>query len=163
MVPWLFPYASKLGTSKFIGFTDTAGIFTTGEVGLFTLIELTSETFGGSIVNVFTSGVGALIVNFGLGGFISTPISGAPRVIEIEGASTGDTPPGFGVSGTFILIGFNVGRSILGAVIGSVTFKLIFGRTTSLGISIFGFIAISSLNTDFGRTFAIIWISTSGS
>ena len=163
MVPWLFPYASKLGTSKFIGFTDTAGIFTTGEVGLFTLIELTSETFGGSIVNVLTVGVGESIVNFGVGGVILTPIVGAANVIEIEGASTFDTSPGFGVSGTFMFIAFSVGISIVGAVIGSVTFKLIFGRTTSLGISIFGFIAISSFDTDFGRTFAIIWISTSGS
>ena len=149
---------------KSTAFTSSnCGALTVTASGLVTLTALTSETSGGVIVNVFTSGVGALIVNFGLGGFISTPISGAPRVIEIEGASTDDTSPGFGVSGTFMLIGFNVGRSILGAFIGSVTFKLIFGRTTSLGISIFGFIAISSLNTDFGRTFAIIWISTSGS
>ena len=139
------------------------GALTSTLPGLVTLTALTSEILGASIFNVLTVGFGELIVNFGLGGFISTPISGAPRVIEIEGASTDDTSPGFGVSGTFMLIGFNVGRSILGAVIGSVTFKLIFGRTTSLGISIFGFIAISSLNTDFGRTFAIIWISTSGS
>ena len=94
---------------------------------------------------------------------MSTEILGGCKFISILGAVT---PIGVtGVSGfdTSIVTGLNDGKNIFGALIGLVTFKLIAGFTTGLGISIWGLIVISSFVTDFGRTFAMIWISTSGS
>ena len=123
-----------------------------------------STSLGLAIVNGVISGGVTLILIFGVfGGVIPNVTCGASKVIFIFGAPI--TFGSLGATGFFIsiLIGLTFGNVIFGAVIGSVTFKLIFGRTTSLGISIFGFIAISSFDTDFGRTFAIIWISTSGS
>ena len=143
--------------------TDTAGTFTAGAAGLFTVIVLTSETPGGVIVNVFTLASGALIAIVNDGGVIFKVICGASRFIVISIGSTFEGAPGSSIFATSIATGFNVGSNIVGAAIGVVTPKLIAGLTTSLGISICGVIVISSFKTDFGRTFAIIWISTSGS
>ena len=98
--------------------------------------------------------VGESIFNVTLGSPSVILIFGAPITVGSLGAT------GFSIS---ILIGLTFGNFIFGAAIGVVTPKLIAGLTTSLGISICGVIVISSFKTDFGRTFAIIWISTSGS
>ena len=152
----LFPYESNRGILKTIGFAVGFGGVTLGAVGLVTLIALTSETPGGVIVNVFTVGLGAVTFMLSAGGVIFTPIVGADKFIEIVGAVTVGGVAGSCGFGTSIVTGFKAGSKIVGAVIGVVTFKLIAGRTTSLGISICGLIAISSFVTDFGRTFAII-------
>ena len=152
----LFPYESNRGILKTIGFAVGFGGVTLGAVGLVTLIALTSEIFGGVIVNVFTVGLGAVTFMLSAGGVIFTPIVGADKFIEIVGAVTVGGVAGSCGFGTSIVTGFKVGSKIVGAVIGVVTFKLTAGRTTSLGISICGLIAISSFVTDFGRTFAII-------
>ena len=152
----VFPYDSNCGILKTIGLAVGFGGVTLGAVGLVTLIALTSEIFGGIIVNVFTFGVGAVTFMLSDGGVIFTAIVGADKFILILGAVTVAGVAGSCGFGTSIVTGFRVGSKIVGAVIGEVTLKLISGRTTSLGISICGLIEISSFVTDFGRTFAII-------
>ena len=97
------------------------------------------------------------------GGLMLTSTLGAVKFISISGAVTIGGVSGAVGGVTWISTGFNDGRSIFGASNGLLTFKLITGFTTSRGISILGVIVISSFCTAFGRTFAIIWISTSGS
>ena len=71
--------------------------------------------------------VGELIFNLTVGSANVIFILGAPITVGSLGAT------GFSIS---ILTGLTFGNLIFGAVIGEVTLKLIFGRTTSLGMSI---------------------------
>ena len=83
-------------------------------------------------------------------------IDGVDKFIVMFGAVTAGGVSGSCGFGTLIVTGFSLGNVSTGASRGVLTFRLIEGLTTSLGISICGVIVISSFKMDFGRTFAII-------
>ena len=120
-------------------------------LGEFTVNAFTSETVGGTIL---IEGSGAS----------TTKVIGCGVKLRLKfNAVTFSGSLGTAGSLTVMDIGVTSGKISSGAFNGSFTFGFISGFTTALGIVIAGVMLISSLNTDFGRTLAIICISASGS
>ena len=148
----------KLGAITLVNCTG----FNVTALGAVTSIASTFVTLGGFIDNKIVGVSGAIFIG-NEGSFIPTFILGVGKLIVIVGALANLGSDGLVGGVTLISTGSTCGNTISVASIGLFTFGFISGFTTALGIVIVGVMLISSLNTDFGRTLAIICISTSGS
>ena len=166
--PWKYIEGSLLSPAapilKFTGTTvANSGLVTLTALGEFTVIALTVDTCGNVIDSGFTVGFGESIpiVNFGASTDSDT-VGGVSWILMLGAAAEAGS---LGTAGSLTVMdtGVTSGKISSGAFNGSFTFGFISGFTTALGIVIAGVMLISSLNTDFGRTLAIICISTSGS